>query len=295
MIRRAAAVVIALVLTPALVRAQNTVLTVDVPSADVHKGPSTVTPVIGHVPRGTVIPVSRNLGSWVRVAWPDGQDGAGFLHVTMGRIEPARADAPTANAATANVPPQAPAAPAAAAPANAAQTRTPVGDPIAPRSLPNVAPVSHVFGVGALVGTTSSFGATARAWRNNHLGIQFGFTRDAVSSDVAAGRVTSVQFEPGVVYALFDRANDYVWIRPYVGSVVSFRHETLSATGPVALETTSENGVGFRVFGGGEMTFGSMPRFGLSADLGYRRLPTPFPGFEASPLSASIAVHWYMK
>jgi hypothetical protein len=290
MIRHAAAIVFALALNPTLVRAQDTVLTVDVPSADVHKGPSTVTPVIGHVPRGTVIPVSRNLGSWVRVAWPDGQDGAGFLHVTMGRIEPARADAPAAS-----VPAQVATRPAAVAPANAAQTRTPVGDPIVPRSQPNVAPVSHIFGVGALVGTSSSFGATARAWRNNHLGIQFGFTRDAVSSDVAAGRVTSMQFEPGVVYALFDRANDYVWIRPYVGSVVSFRHETLSATGPVTLETTSEDGVGFRVFGGGEMTFGSMPRFGLSADLGYRRLPTPFPGFEASPLSASIAVHWYMK
>ena len=47
--------------------------------------------------------------------------------------------------------------------------------------------------------------------------------------------MTSVQFEPGVVYALFDRANDYVWIRPYVGSVLSFRHETLERHGPVAL------------------------------------------------------------
>ena len=290
MIRRVAAVVLALALHPTLVRAQDTVLTVDVPSADVHKGPSTVTPVIGHAPRGTVIPVSRNLGSWVKVAWPGSEDGSGFLHVTMGRIVPARADAPAAN-----VPPQVSAAPAAAAPAIAPQTRTPVGDPAAPRGQANVPPVSHVFGVGALVGSTSSFGATARAWRNNHLGIQFGFTRDAITSDAATGRVTSVQFEPGVVYGLFDRANDYVWIRPYVGSVVSFRHETLSASGPVALETTSENGVGFRVFGGGEMTFGSMPRFGLSADLGYRRFPVPFPGFEAGPLSASIAVHWYMK
>jgi hypothetical protein len=289
MIRRAAAVVLALALNPALVRAQNTVITVDVPSADVYKGPSTVTPVIGHVPRGTVMPVSRNLGSWVKVAWPGAEDGTGFLHVTAGRIDPTKADAPAASA-----PPQASPVTAAAAPTVAAQTRTPVGG-AAPRSQPNVAPVSHVFGVGALVGSTSTFGATARAWRNNHLGIQFGFTRDAITSDVAAGRVTSVQFEPGVVYALFDRANDYVWIRPYVGSVVSFRHETLSATGPVTLENPSENGVGFRVFGGGEMTFGSMPRFGLSADLGYRRLPTPFPGFEAGPLSASIAAHWYMK
>jgi len=68
MVRRLAAVVLALALNPAPVRAQEAVLTVTVASADVHKGPSTVTPVIGHVSRGTVLPVSRNLGSWARVA-----------------------------------------------------------------------------------------------------------------------------------------------------------------------------------------------------------------------------------
>ena len=67
----------------------------------------------------------------------------------------------------------------------------------------------------------SSFGATARAWRSDRLGIQLAFTRDAMTSDVAAGRVTSIRFEPGVVYALFDHVSDYVWIRPYVGSVLS--------------------------------------------------------------------------
>ena len=76
MIRRAAALVLALTLNPTLLRAQDTVLTVNVSSADVHKGPSTVTPVIGHVSRGTVLPVSRNLGSWVKIAWPGAQDGS---------------------------------------------------------------------------------------------------------------------------------------------------------------------------------------------------------------------------
>jgi len=141
----------------------------------------------------------------------------------------------------------------------------------------------------------SSVGATARAWRDNRLGVQFGFTREVMTSDVAAGRVTSMQFEPGVVYALFDRVSDYVWIRPYVGSAMSFRHQSSSVAAPVAVEPASDNGVGFRVFGGGEFTFPSMPRFGLSADLGYRRLPTPFPGFEADPVSLSIAGHWYFK
>ena len=43
MIRRVAAVVIALALNPALLRAQDTVLTVTVQSADIYKGPRTVT------------------------------------------------------------------------------------------------------------------------------------------------------------------------------------------------------------------------------------------------------------
>ena len=61
------------------------------------------------------------------------------------------------------------------------------------------------------------------------------------------------------------------------------------------METASANGVGFRIFGGTELTFASVPQFGLSVDLGYRHFPTPFQGFEAAPLSASIAGHWYIK
>jgi len=134
-----------------------------------------------------------------------------------------------------------------------------------------------------------------RAWRNSHLGIQVGFARETMTSDIGADRVTSMQVEPGVVYGLFDRVSDYVWIRPYVGSVVSFRHQTLNPAAPVAMETLSDDGVGLRVFGGSELMFASAPRFGLSVDVGYRRVPAPFPGFEPNRLSASIAGHWYIK
>src|SRR4051794_19633500 len=75
MIRRVAAIVFVLALTPALLYAQDPVFTVTAQSADVHKGPSTVTPVIGHVARGAALPVARNLGSWVRIAWPAAPDG----------------------------------------------------------------------------------------------------------------------------------------------------------------------------------------------------------------------------
>lgn len=290
MIRRAAALILALTLNPALLRAQDTVLTVDVPSADVYKGPTTVTPVIGHVPRGTVLPISRNLGSWVKIAWPDAPDGVAYVHVTMGRLGP-----PSAGAPVRNVSPRASSAPAPVTTTIPLRGRTSVGEQVVPRGQLNGTPASHIFGVGGLIGSMSNVGATARAWRNNRLGIQFGFTRDAMTSDGGAGRVTSMQFEPGVVFALFDHVGDYVWIRPYVGSAASLRRQTLSIVAPVALQPRADSGIGFRAFGGSEFTFSSIPRFGLSADLGYRRLPTPFPGFETASLSVSIAGHWYIK
>lgn len=288
MIRRVAVIVLALALSPAVVRAQDTVITVNVASADVYKGPSTVTPIIGHAPRGTVLPVARNLGSWVKVPWPDAPDGVGYVHVTMGRVGPATGAAPATSMSSP--------APSARAPMTTtpSTTVTPVSERAAPRVRQNVTPVSHVFGVGGLAGSMSSFGATVRAWRTNRLGVQVGFARDAMTGTVG-GRMTSLQVDPGVVYALFDRVTDYVWFRPYIGSTVGFRHETLSAATPLDLVPASHNGVGIRVFGGTELTFASLPRLGLSADLGYRRFPTPFPGFETRPLSASIAGHWYIK
>ena len=48
-------------------------------------------------------------------------------------------------------------------------------------------------------------------------------------------------------------------------------------------------------FAGSELTFASVQRFGLSVELGYRRVPTLFAGFETSRLSASLAGHWYIR
>ena len=298
MVRRIAAVVLALTLNPTSARAQDAVLTVTVLSADVHKGPSTVTPVVGHVSRGTVLPVSRNLGSWARVAWPDVPEGVAYVHVTMGRLGPSSADAPAANMSprTSSAPASTTSALASATTTIPPVTRRPAGERMAVRGELNDTPITHIIGVGGLVGPMSSFGATARAWRSDHLGIQLAFARDAMTSDVAAGRVTSIRFEPGVVYALFDRVTDYVWFRPYVGSALSVRHQTWKLSGPAAMEPASDNSMGFRVFGGSELTFAGLQRFGLSAELGYRRFPTtPFPDFEADRLSVSIAGHWYIK
>ena len=140
-----------------------------------------------------------------------------------------------------------------------------------------------------------SFGASTRWWHDKHLGVQAGLTRDSMTSDVAAGRVTSMQIEPGVVYALFDRVPSYVWIRPYVGSALSFRHQTWKDTVPTGAQPISDNGVGYRVFGGGELTFASVTPLGLSAEVGYRKLPTAFAGFEPDRWSVAIAGHWYIR
>ncbi|MDQ3346953.1 MAG: hypothetical protein M3545_03205 [Acidobacteriota bacterium] len=298
MVRRMAALVLALTLTPTLARAQDAVLTVTVPSADVHKGPSTGTPVIGHVSSGTVLPVSRNLGSWARVAWSGTPEGVGYVHMTMGRLSSSRAD----SASGGNMSPRPSSAPAsltsAAASAPAATTAPPTRRPARERMAilggPADAPITHIVGVGGLVASRSSFGAAARTWPTDHLGIQLAVARDAMTS-AAAGRVTSIRVEPGVMYALFDHVSDYVWIRPYVGSAMSLGRQTLRVSGPAGMERASDNGIGFRLFGGSELTFAGVPRFGLSAELGYRRFPTPFPGFEADRLSVSVAGHWYIK
>jgi len=289
MIRRAAAVVLALTFTPALVSAQGVVFTVTAPSADVYKGPTTVAPVIGRAARGTVLPVARNLGSWAKVAWPDAPDGVAYVHLTMGRLAPSQADTAAVNAATRT-----------SADPGAATTMPPPAASRAPRDRVAVtdqltgAPISHVFGVGGRVASTRSVGATARVWRNERVAIQFSFMRDTMTSGGTPGRVTSMEVEPGVAYALFDHVSDYLWIRPYVGSGLSFHHQTLDASSPDFV-LASDNAFGFRVFAGSELTFASVQRFGLSVELGYRRVPAPFPGLESVKLSASMAGHWYVK
>jgi hypothetical protein len=292
-IRFAAALIVALTVNPVALYAQDTKFTITAAAAEVYKGPSNTTPVIGHVARGRVMTVSRNLGSWVKVAWPAGPGGAGYVHATMGHFGgPTTAGAPAAAA-------RPPAGPARATPASprptGSVTRTaPVNTPVVPPA-PHTSTVGHMFGVGGTVGSMSTFGATARMWRHSRLGIHFGYTRDAITSDASTDRVTSTQFEPGAMFALFDHVSDYVWLRPYAGGVVGFRHQTLRSAAPESAEIASDNGVGFRVVGGCEVTFAAIPRLGVSAEVGYRHYPTPFGGFEAKPVSVAIAGHWYIK
>jgi hypothetical protein len=296
---RAAAIVLALALNQVSLHGQDLVFTVNVASADVHKGPSIATPVIGHVSRGTAMPVTRNLGSWVKVSWPAAPDGFAYLHVTTGRLMVPNGDAPASTSA-----PRASSATApASAPQSAAASTTPVqiGKPPRPARERVVirqqgsTPISHVVGIGGLFGSTDTFGASARAWRDNGLGLQFGFTRGEMTSSVAPGRVTSFELEPALVYGLFDRVGDYFWFRPYVGAGVSMRHQSLQDAAPAGGGPSTTTAAGFRAFGGAEMTFAGAPRFALSVDAGYRQFSTSFPGFEPDRFSAIVSGHWYVK
>jgi hypothetical protein len=305
MIRRAAAVLLALTLYPASLHAQDTILTVTVQSADIHKGPSTASQVIGHAARGTTLTVSRNLGSWVQVPWSASPDGIGYMHVTTGRIGKTAASpsapservmAAQASATSAPVASSSPSrAPAAVPMPNAQRMPGSTGDRLPPSSQPGGSPISHVVGLGGMVGSMSTFGATVRWWHDKHLGVQAALTRDSMSSEAAAGELTSTQIEPAVVYGLFDRVPGYLWIRPYVGTGVSVRHQSLSVPAPDPAQPASDNGMGYRFFGGGELTFASVTQFGVSAELGYRHVPTPFAGFEPDHMTLSIAGHWYIK
>jgi hypothetical protein len=294
MIRHVAAIAVAVLLSPALLHAQDAVFTVRTASADVHRSPSTGSPIVGHARQGTTLKVTRELGSWVRVEWPDAQDGAGYVHVTWGTL--ARGVAPQA------------ATPAESALTRAAEQSTAAADVLlveqralglsaAPVRSVSVTPATHGIGLGARMGgpTPGAFGASARAWRRNRLGLQLDVTRYALTSGLSAEHLTSIQFEPSVLYSLRDHVSDYLWVRPYVGSGLSFHRQTLRAAAAGAADSLSQRGYGIQAFGGGEMTFAGLPQFAVSADAGYLWARKPVPGFELGGLTLSVSGHWYVK
>ncbi len=297
MIRLAAAVAIAVCVSPAWLNAQTTVLTVNTASADIYKSPSTGSPIVGHTPRGTVLAVTRELGSWVKVSWPGPQD-VGYVHVSMGSL--GRGVSTDAD----------PVASPAARPAPETVSLTPAAirverpapyDPPAPMRPVFVTPATHLIGLGGRVGSTRmggstlGFGATARAWSRDKFGMQIDMSRSTLTSVEAAGRVTSLQFEPSVLYRLPDHVADYLWVRPYLGSGINLRRQTLSHATPGAGSSVSENKFGLQAFGGGELTFAGVPKFALSVDLGYHWVRTSFAGVDLGGPGVSVSGHWYVK
>ena len=294
MIRHAAAVAVAVLLSPALLIAQNTKFTVTTESANIHKGPSTGAVVIGHAPRGTVLAVTRELGSWVKVSWPGAEDGIGYVHVNWGSLAPGavpdskRAVGTTSTRAALGAPPS-------ATPAAPAERPRAVEQPAPVRPV-YVTPASHGLGLGARIGGSPlGFGATARAWRRNRIGVQLEASRYALTSSATPARMTSFQVEPSLLYSLPDRVTDYMWLRPYLGSGTTLRRYSFGSGTQAAGESTSGHGFGLQAFGGGELTFAGAPQFALSADLGYHWFPTPLAGFDIGGLGLTVSGHWYVK
>src|SRR5262245_57570527 len=158
MIRHAAVVALAVCLSPSWVSAQQTTqFTVNVPTADVRLMPSTGSPVIGHAPRGMVLDVTRDIGAWVKVAWPEAQDGIGYVHASMGALSKKTTLEERAAAAA-----QISSTPEPVAAAVATDIKDPQQIPMAHTQY--VAPPTHFFGLGARIGRLENddFGVTSR-------------------------------------------------------------------------------------------------------------------------------------
>jgi Bacterial SH3 domain len=325
MIRQAAATVVALCLSASPLHAQsapNTKLTVSETSATVHKTPSVGSPVIGNAPRGTELVVTREVGDWVKVAWPASADGAGYVRksaLAHGAASPAVAKAPAASAAPVKAAaPRAATAKAAPATAKAEPAMAPVSAKAAITPTASVAPVAvreqipvsqpsvparantqyvaptHIFGVGAMAGSSLGFGGSARAWKKGRIGMQLEVSRYTYDSVDLLSRASVTDIAPGVLFALNDHVSDSLWLRPYVGAAAHFAHS--SRTDLIFPDVTdSASTMGARVFVGGEMSLSSVPALALSVDVGYYHQPEPFVGFEPGGMGVSFAAHWYIK
>jgi Bacterial SH3 domain len=311
MIRHAPAVAVALCLmSPSWLYAQNATLKVTAASANVHKFPSIGSPVIAQAPRGTVIEVTREIGDWVRISWPEAEGGIAYMHVNGTSMDASYVHRSVGSVAGRCLAPN----------LNRTRTARPASDPAIARTVPAsqqtavsadhnggeqqappmpteyITPPSHVVGLGGLMGgSTLGFGATARTWSRNSLGFQFAVSRDSFTGPTTTERFTTTQFSPSVLYALRDRVSDYVWVRPYIGGGAGLHRQTVSPVAAAAGESVSQNRLGIHGFGGGELTFPTVPRFALSADMGYLWVQSPMAGFDDGGVTFSISGHWYVK
>jgi hypothetical protein len=289
MIRHAAAVVVALCLFTAPVAAQSTEITINAASASVHKSPSSGSPVIGRATRGTTLEVTREVGDWVKVAWPAAPDGVGYVRTNAGSV--GKAD-PVAARAASSAPPRPAAEPASRLTTTASAEPQRVGTVPPRRQSSYVATPKHQIGLGArLGGSAFGLGASARAWSRGPLGVQFDVSRFS-QTDTVNTRTTSTQFGPSALYKFGDHVSDYLWLRPYAGAGATFNQSTMT---PITGLAVSDSTAGFQAFGGGELTMASLPSFTVSTEMGYHWFETPFAGLQLGGFSVSVAGHWYIK
>jgi Bacterial SH3 domain len=282
---------IVICLSPLAASAQSTGFTVSVQSAAVRKAPSTGSPVVGQAPRGSVLEVTRDIGAWVKVTWPEAPDGVGYVHQSMGKIAQRLTMEERVAAAFVPSPTSEPVAPPLPDVAAQAAIETPVSN----RTV-YVRPPTHVVGFGGQVsGSAPGFGFTSRIWSRKRLGIQLDLSRSTLTSASSSERLRSTQFAPSVIYALPDYVSDNVWVRPYFGGGGALTRSRLASSTPEVRASVSDSSVAFRAFGGIEATIPGAPRFAVSADAGYQWSQQPFAGFELGGLGFSLSGHWYVK
>jgi hypothetical protein len=291
------AIAAAFCLTATTVHAQGTHFTVSTASASVYKAPTNVSPVIGEAKRGATLGVTRDVGSWVKVAWAQAPDGVGYVRKnagTMGALGPA---VPATASSTPAAAPRSGSAPSAAsgpAPAAASAQSGSGGRIQLPMPAGYVAP-SHRFGVGGQIGGSAvGAGFSVRGWsKSQKVGIQFDVTHSSMTNDVFFTNMSATQFGPRVLYAFQDRVSDRTWLRPYVGAGAHVLRA--SVTDPLSGISASDTRMAAQFFGGTELTLSAAPRLGLSADVGYQWYQSPFVGYTLDGMMMTLSAHWYLK
>ena len=264
--------------------------TIKVPSAEVHKAPTLASPVVGQATQGSVLLVTRELGSWVRVPWPPGPDGAAYVHVSTGTLSHGSvADASYISADVART--SAGAFSSSSASAGAEPRQAPRASQSQYVGLP-----SHTVGVGAVM-TTDHFalGGSGRFWFARHLGAQVQLTHQSFTN--ADNDFSTINFLPSVVFTMRDHVSDHLSMRPYFGGGPTIAHMNMqppSLDGVIA-DSSSKTVMGIQFFGGAEVTFASVPQVGISFDLGYRHAGESFEGVDGSGIAVSAAAHWYFR
>jgi hypothetical protein len=262
--------------------------TVSVPTAAVRKGPSLASPVLGQAPRGAVLDVTRDIGAWVKVAWPDAPDGVGYVHTSLGTLSNRATREQRIAEAVSSLPPEPAAEPSA-------QVAVGHETPSAMRTV-YVPPPMHRVGLGGqLSAATPTFGFSSRIWSRQRFGVQVDLSRSKLTNDLSADRVRSTEFVPSVIYSMPDYVSESFWLRPYVGGGVAMIRSKLYGGVPEAALSESDSTLGYRAFGGVEVTVPGVARLALSADVGYQWAETKFDGFDPAGIRFSVAGHWYVK
>ncbi len=289
--------IIVVLLVPSQAMAQapatstSTSLTVSVPAAAVRKGPSVASPVVGEAKRGAVLEVTRDIGAWARVNWPDAPDGIGYVHQSMGMLSNRPTRDERIAEAVARVAESVPSLP----PGDSSAQLSVANDATARQPVYVRAPMHLVGFGGRMSGAMPGYGFSSRIWSRKRLGVQIDLSRSKLTNDLMADRVRSTEFVPSVTYALRDYVTESFWLRPYVGGGVAMIRSKLYGGVPEVAVSQSDSTLGYRAFGGAEVTVPGVARLAFSADFGYQWAKTVFDGFDPAGPRFSLSGHWYVK